>query len=65
MLFNRPHAIHQLVRDDVGRDLARLGGLEGLGRSMVVTVLPLAVLDALGSKGSVRSRMRNEAARSS
>ena len=53
MLFNRPHAIHQLVRDDVGRDLARLGGLEGLGRSMVVTVLPLAVLDALGSKAAV------------
>lgn len=53
MLFNRPHAIHQLARDDVGRDLARLGGLEGLGRSMAVTVLPLAVLDALGSKAAV------------
>ena len=53
MLLNRPHAIHQLVRDDVGRDLARLGGLEGLGRSMVVTVLPLAVLDALGAVAPV------------
>lgn len=53
MLFNRPHAIHQLVRDDVGRDLARLGGLEGLARSMIVTVLPLAALDALGSKAAV------------
>lgn len=53
MLPNRPHAIHQLVRDDVGRDLARLGGLEGLGRSMLVTVLPLAVVDALGSKAAV------------
>ncbi|MEM9202209.1 MAG: MFS transporter [Actinomycetota bacterium] len=53
MLFNRPHAIHQLARDDVGRDLARLGGLEGFSRSLTVTVLPLAVLDALGSKAAV------------
>ena len=53
MLPNRPHAIRQLVRDDVGRDLARLGGLEGLGRSMLVTVLPLSVLASLGSKSAV------------
>ena len=53
MLPNRPHAIRQLVRDDVGRDLARLGGLEGLGRSMLVTVLPLSVVGSLGSKTAV------------
>jgi len=53
MLPNRPHAIRQLVRDDVGRDLARLGGLEGLGRSMLVTVLPLSVVGGLGSKTAV------------
>ncbi|MEM8706301.1 MAG: MFS transporter [Actinomycetota bacterium] len=53
MLFNRPHALRQIVRDDVGRDLARLGGLEGLARSVTVTVLPLAVFDALGSKAAV------------
>ncbi len=53
MLFNRPHAINQVVRDDVGLALARLGGLEGLARSMTVTVLPLAAFDALGSKSAV------------
>ena len=53
MLLNRPHALRQLTRDDVGAELARLGGLEGLSRSMLVTVLPLALLDALGSKSAL------------
>ena len=52
-MFNRPHAINQVIRDDRGRALARLGGLEGLARSMAVTVLPLAALSALESKAAV------------
>jgi MFS transporter, ACDE family, multidrug resistance protein len=53
MLLQRPHAIHQVVRDDYGWPLSRLGGLEGLGRSVTVTVLPLAAFATLGSKEAV------------
>jgi MFS family permease len=53
MLLHRPHAIHQIVRDDYGGPLSRLSGLEGLGRSVTVTVLPLAAFASLGSKEAV------------
>lgn len=53
MLLQRPHAIHQIVRDDYGWPLSRLSALEGLGRSITVTVLPLAAFATLGSKEAV------------
>jgi MFS transporter, ACDE family, multidrug resistance protein len=53
VLLHRPHAIHQIVRDDYGWPLSRLSGLEGLGRSITVTVLPLAAFTLLGSKEAV------------
>ncbi len=53
MLLQRPHAIHQIVRDDYGWPLSRLSALEGLGRSMTTTVLPLAAFASLGSKEAV------------
>ncbi len=53
MLLQRLHAINQIVHDDYGWPLARLSGLESLARSMTVTVLPLTVLEAFGSKEAV------------
>lgn len=38
---------------EAGLELARLGGLEGLARSVMVGVVPLTALDALGSKQAV------------
>ena len=52
MLPQRPHALQQLG-PEVGRSLARLSGVEGLGRSMMMGVMPLVMLDALGSKEAV------------
>jgi ACDE family multidrug resistance protein len=53
VLFNRPNDLQHIVRDDVGGELSRLGGLEGFARSSIATVLPLAVLDSLGSSQAV------------
>ncbi len=52
MLPIRPHPAQQLD-PDVGRALARLSGLEGLGRSIMVGVMPLVAFETLGSKAAV------------
>lgn len=52
MLLQRPHLLQQLDRN-ASRSLALLGGFEGLGRSVVVGVMPLVALEALGSKQAV------------
>ncbi len=41
------------VEPAASSELARLGGLEGLARSVMVGVVPLAALEALGSKAAV------------
>jgi MFS family permease len=50
--WRRPEGLSQLDRTS-GTELARLSGLEGLSRSVVVGVIPLTALDALGSKAAV------------
>ncbi len=52
MLLQRPHLLQQLDRN-ASRSLALLGGFEGLGRSIMVGIMPLVALDALGSKQAV------------
>lgn len=51
MRLHRPLALLHLG-DEVGGSLARLSGLEGLARSIMVGTVPFTVLDALGSKRS-------------
>lgn len=52
MLLQRPHMLQQLDKD-VGRSLAMLCGLEGLGRAIMVGLMPLVALEVLGSKQAV------------
>lgn len=52
MRWRRPEGLSQLDNGP-GSELARLSGLEGLARSVVVGVIPLTALDALGSKAAV------------
>lgn len=49
MRLHRPLSLLHLG-DEVGSSLARLSGLEGLTRSLMVGSVPLTVLDVLGSK---------------
>jgi MFS family permease len=50
--WRRPEGLSQ-IESDAGDELARLSGLEGLSRSVIVGVVPLTALDALGSKAAV------------
>ena len=43
MLLQRPHLLKQL-EEDASRSLSMLGGLEGLGRSIMVGLMPLVDL---------------------
>lgn len=52
MFHRRPTAIEQLS-PGVGGALARLTGLEGLARAMLVGIVPLIALESLGSKEMV------------
>jgi len=52
MLLQRPHMLQQLDKD-ASRSLAMLCGFEGLGRSIMVGLMPLVALDVLGSKQAV------------
>lgn len=52
MLLQRPHMLQQLDKD-VSRSLAMLCGLEGLGRAIMVGLMPLVALEVLGSKQAV------------
>ena len=52
MLLQRPHLLQQLD-GNAGRSLAMLGGFEGVGRSIMVGLMPLVALEALGSKQAV------------
>jgi hypothetical protein len=52
MLFRRPLLLNQLS-SEVGGALARLTGLEGFARALLVSVLPLVALEAFGSKNVV------------
>lgn len=52
MRWRRPEGLSQ-IEPGAGSELARLSGLEGLARSVIVGVVPLAALDALGSKAAV------------
>ncbi|WP_420451945.1 MFS transporter [Ilumatobacter sp.] len=52
MRWRRPEGLTD-VDPGAGIELARLNGLEGLARSMMVGVVPLSALEALGSKQAV------------
>ncbi|NNC79402.1 MAG: MFS transporter [Acidimicrobiales bacterium] len=52
MRVHRPTALLQL-ETGVGHRMARLSGLEGFARSMLVGTVPLVALERLGSKGAV------------
>lgn len=52
MRLHRPVALLHLG-EGVGHRLARLSGLEGLARSLLVGTVPLVALERLGSKSSV------------
>lgn len=52
MRWRRPEGLLEL-ESDVGTDLARLGAIEGFARAVLTGVVPLAALDALGSKQAV------------
>ena len=52
MRWRRPEGFSQ-IEPGAGAELARLSGLEGLARSVIVGVIPLTALDALGSKAAV------------
>ncbi|MFT5115211.1 MAG: ACDE family multidrug resistance protein [Parasphingorhabdus sp.] len=52
MFHRRPAALHQLA-PDVGISMARLTGIEGVSRSLLVSIVPLIALDSLGSKEMV------------
>ena len=52
MLLQRPHLLKQL-EEDASRSLAMLGGLEGLGRSIMVGLMPLVDLEVLETKQAV------------
>ncbi|MCB0064306.1 MAG: MFS transporter [Caldilineaceae bacterium] len=52
MLFRRPLLLNQLS-PEVGGALARLTGIEGFARALLVSVLPLIALEAFGSKDIV------------
>ena len=46
MLLQRPHLLKQL-EEDASRSLSMLGGLEGLGRSIMVGLMPIVDLEAV------------------
>jgi hypothetical protein len=50
--WRRPEGLLELD-PDVGTEIARLGAIEGFGRSVLTGVVPLVALDALGSKRAV------------
>jgi MFS family permease len=50
--WRRPEGLSQL-EPAAGVELARLSGLEGFARALIVGVVPLTALDALGSKAAV------------
>lgn len=52
MRWRRPEGLFELDAD-VGTEIARLGAFEGFARSVLTGVVPLAALDALGSKRAV------------
>ncbi len=52
MRWRRPDGLGQLD-PTAGVELARLGGLEGFARSVLVGVIPLTAFEALGSKEAV------------
>ncbi len=52
MRWRRPEGLQQLDAS-AAVELARLGGFEGLARAVMVGVVPLAALEALGSKAAV------------
>lgn len=52
MLLQRPHLLKQL-EEDASRSLSMLGGLEGLGRSIMVGLMPLVDLEVLETKQAV------------
>lgn len=52
MFHRRPNAINHLP-NDTSVSLARLAALEGFSRAMLVSVVPIAALEALGSKETV------------
>jgi len=52
MRWRRPEGLF-VLEPSVGTDLARLTGLEGFARSVMVGVVPLAAFEALGSKAAV------------
>ncbi|MEO6653348.1 MAG: MFS transporter [Ilumatobacteraceae bacterium] len=52
MRWRRPEGLFELDAD-VGTELARLGAIEGFARSVITGVVPLAALEALGSKQAV------------
>ncbi len=52
MRWRRPEGLQQLDAN-AAVELARLGGFEGFSRAVMVGVVPLAALEALGSKAAV------------
>ena len=52
MRWRRPEGLF-VLDESAGSGIARLSGLEGFARSVMVGVVPLAALDALGSKEAV------------
>ncbi len=52
MFHRRPAALDQLS-DNTSKSLARLAGLEGFSRSLLVGTIPIVALSALGSKENV------------
>ena len=52
MFFRRPYLIGQLPAE-ASISLARLSGIEGFSRAILVGVLPLIAFDAFGSKEAI------------
>lgn len=52
MLLQRPHLLQQLD-EDASRSLSMLGGLVGLGRSIMVGVMSLVALEVMETKQAV------------
>lgn len=52
MRWRRPEGLFELDAD-VGTEISRLGAIEGFARAVLTGVIPLAALEALGSKQAV------------
>lgn len=52
MFHRRPHGLNTLI-GEAGNSLAKLNGLDGFSRAVLVGIVPLLALEALGSKQAV------------